>query len=72
MDIVTLLTNAMGADTNKRQQAQAVLEDAEQKQTDQYLVALCGVVSNGQNNPHIRVNAALQVKNALNAHVSLV
>ena len=67
MDIVTLLTNAMGADTNKRQQAQAVLEDAEQKQTDQYLVALCGVVSNSQNNPHIRVNAALQVKNALNA-----
>ena len=32
MDIVSLLTNAMGGDMQKRQQAQAVLEEAEQKQ----------------------------------------
>eukprot|EP00944_MAST-04C_sp_MAST-4C-sp1_P016036 g16036.t1 len=67
MDIVSLLTNAMGGDMQKRQQAQAVLEEAEQKQTDQYMVALCNVIANSQNNSQIREIAALQIKNALDA-----
>ena len=58
MDIVSLLTNAMGGDMQKRQQAQAVLEEAEQKQTDQYMVALCNVIANSQNNSQIREIAA--------------
>ena len=57
----------MGGDMQKRQQAQAVLEEAEQKQTDQYMVALCNVIANSQNNSQIREIAALQIKNALDA-----
>ena len=59
--------NASGGDLQKRQQAQAVLEEAERNQTDQYMVALCNVVGNVQNNAQVREIAALQIKNALDA-----
>lgn len=65
MDIVSLLTNASGGDLQKRQQAQAVLEEAEKNQTDQYMVALCNVVGNAQANAQVREIAALQIKTLL-------
>ena len=67
MNMIQLLSNATGQDPGLRQQAQAMLEEAEVKQTDQYLAELCNVMANPSNPPMLRNLAGLQIKNTLDA-----
>ncbi|KAI8646872.1 armadillo-type protein [Parasitella parasitica] len=67
MDAATLLTNALSPDHATREEAAQNLELYAQENYPNYILSLCQVLANEENNDQIRMSAGLALKNTLTA-----
>jgi len=65
MDLVAILEKTVSSDSGELQQAQQFLEQAGQTNLPELLKSLSEILKNGSNSPVARMQAGLQLKNAL-------
>lgn len=65
MDLITILEKTTSSDQNDIEQAQKFLEQAAQQNLPELLKSLSEILKNGTNSPVARMQAGLQLKNAL-------
>lgn len=65
MDLITILEKTTSSDQSELEQAQKFLEQAAQQNLPELLKSLSEILKNGTNSPVARMQAGLQLKNAL-------
>ncbi|CAC5391662.1 KPNB1 [Mytilus coruscus] len=65
MDLVSILEKTISSDQNELESAQRFLEEASQNNLQELLKSLSDILRNGANSAVVRMQAGLQLKNAL-------